>query len=619
MQGIVQSGGTDGNVLPISGARVTLYEATEGSPTILGQATSDGIGAFTINTTKIGTNSTFYATAEMTSGVVLMVLIGANMPSGITINELTTVAAVYCTAQFLQDGQIRGNAFGILGAARMSVNLVYADDGVSSPVLLSSPNGDETNALRSTRSLANLLVPCVRNAPDGCQPLLDLATPPNGQRPKDTIAAMLNIARYPANNVDALFTQSKVRELYQPALERKPDAWTLAVKVNDSGDDKNMFGGPANLVFDKLGRAWISNNVVQGTPNSSAYCMVLDRDGTPATNSKGKKMSPFTGGGLWGAGFGVDLDADGNVWIGNFGWGGEAYDPTGSVSKFNSETDALSPQPGAPEAGGYTNKLHKVQQTVVDRDGNVWMSSYGNNSVVVYPGGNEAAAIAFESGNDKTFLPFGLALAADGTAWVTNSEIANSGIDHFEIVDGAVKRIGEPTRAGANNKGIVIDSQGTIWVASGADDFVYAFTPEGKLIGSFNGGGVKGPWGVALDGDDNVWVANFGPIHAGSIFDGRLTVLTGAKGTKLGEPISPPSGYTLHTAGDPALLHDGTPLYAGDGPECFIPMMRTTAVRVDASGNVWTCNNWKPNFNIDIDTNPGGDGMVIFIGLAKPV
>ena len=28
-------------------------------------------------------------------------------------------------------------------------------------------------------------------------------------------------------------------------------------------------------------------------------------------------------------------------------------------------------------------------------------------------------------------------------------------------------------------------------------------------------------------------------------------------------------------------------------------MMRTTGVNIDAAGNVWTCNNWKPNFDND--------------------
>jgi hypothetical protein len=50
-------------------------------------------------------------------------------------------------------------------------------------------------------------------------------------------------------------------------------------------------------------------------------------------------------------------------------------------------------------------------------------------------------------------------------------------------------------------------------------------------------------------------------------------------------------------------------------------------VNIDAAGNVWTCNNWKPSFDNDLFGDPftgtpgnsGGDGLLIFVGLAKPL
>jgi hypothetical protein len=35
---------------------------------------------------------------------------------------------------------------------------------------------------------------------------------------------------------------------------------------------------------------------------------------------------------------------------------------------------------------------------------------------------------------------------------------------------------------------------------------------------------------------------------------------------------------------------------------------------------VWTMNNWKPLFEVDANPkgNPGGDGIVIFVGLGAP-
>jgi hypothetical protein len=46
--------------------------------------------------------------------------------------------------------------------------------------------------------------------------------------------------------------------------------------------------------------------------------------------------------------------------------------------------------------------------------------------------------------------------------------------------------------------------------------------------------------------------------------------------------------------------------------------MRITSVVVDRAGNLWATNNWKPNFDIDLLLNSGGDGICIFVGVAKP-
>jgi hypothetical protein len=54
-------------------------------------------------------------------------------------------------------------------------------------------------------------------------------------------------------------------------------------------------------------------------------------------------------------------------------------------------------------------------------------------------------------------------------------------------------------------------------------------------------------------------------------------------------------------------------------PPCFIPAMRCTDVNIDQAGNLWSVNNWKPDFDIDtVGENPGGDGIIIFVGLAPP-
>src|SRR5206468_8548230 len=194
---------------------------------------------------------------------------------------------------------ISGNPFGLQLAAGMNDNIVAPATGQSSPVLLSSPNADQTNSLRSTRSLANLLAACV-NDPDVTASLFDLTTPPGGLPPHNTAEALANLARDPGRNVDGIYALTLLSDLYDPPLITMPDAWTVTVKVNDSGNDEPDFliSGPGNLAFDQRGYAWVTNNTTQGSPNSCTFNLVLKPNGQPADGSNDTPRSPLTGGGI---------------------------------------------------------------------------------------------------------------------------------------------------------------------------------------------------------------------------------------------------------------------------------------------------------------------------------
>jgi len=625
--GIVQSG-DERVVMRLAHVPVTLYQATAGDPTPLGGASTDSDGRFSFSATPIAGNGILYATARVTGTVVLMAIVGPEMRD-VVINELTTVAAAFSMAQFTDGDGLSGSSFGLRVAALMNDNLVDVATGGPSPVLLGPPNADQTNALRSTRSLANLLAACVRRAPGVEARFLALTTPPGGHAPRNTFAAMLSIARNPANNVGALYNQSQgVPTLYSPPLFSAPDAWTLAVKVNDSGDVDSLFGGPANIAFDSDGYAWIPNNVVQGTPDSATFVMVLRPDGKPADGLNGMPKSPVSGGGLQGPGWGVTISpTNRHVWIGNFGWGPESeYPVNGTVSEFFPDG-----RPRSGESGYGGDFMQRVQAVVADEDGNVWMAAFESGNVAVFIGGDPGNPVWLPSGAN----PFGIALGQDGQVWVSNSgglgwpANAPGSVNRFQLKDGALTQTLEnPVPVGYANKVIATDSLGYVWLASGGDSTVYRLKPDGTRDGAYTGvGGIDAPWGLCVDGDDDVWVGNFGKLGLESDFtDGRLTVLAGESeknrlaGLRPGDPISPATGYTLPSAGEPVLLNNGEPVYT-DGTECYSPLMRATSCQIDQAGNVWVVNNWKPRFRTDFPTdegNPGGDGIVIFVGLAKP-
>jgi hypothetical protein len=422
---------------------------------------------------------------------------------------------------------IQGDSFALSIVALMNANIA---DGTSSSVLTSSPNADETNALRLTLAM-----------------FYKLATPANGSVADEH-------DRSPRQHRASAGAQRR-RDL--PAIEDSrslsPRARGAAVCVDDRGEGERLGQRRFHVrrswqsCVRPAGRAWIANNVIQGSAAS---------------------ISPFTGGGLLGPGFGVDVDRAGNPWFGNFGWGNDF--PNGCAA--------------AVAAAQW------LRQRRVSRAGHARRSErqrvarkLGNGKVVVFPGGDgNATPIVYPPGDEAiaNFAPFGIAIAADGTAWVTSSA-SPSTITHLQlsVTDSTLTLIGDVITIGNTLKGIVIDSAGNIWTGSGGDDHVYAFKSDGTLIGGYQGGGIVGPRGITLDGADNVWVANFGPLEPGSVHPGCVTQLAGM------------------------------------------------GLKVDAAGNVWTCNNWKPSFDMDvfgdpfngIAANPGGDGMVIFIGVATPV
>ncbi len=114
--------------------------------------------------------------------------------------------------------------------------------------------------------------------------------------------------------------------------------------------------------------------------------------------------------------------------------------------------------------------------------------------------------------------------------------------------------------------------------------------PDGAPHGPFKGGRLLITWGIAVDGNNNVWVANF----QGS----AVSQICGA------DPENCPPGYET---GDPISPEGG---YYSDG------LKRNTGVQIDPSGNVWVVNNWEIFAS---PQNPGGHEIVVFIGLAKPV
>jgi sugar lactone lactonase YvrE len=497
-------------------------------------------------------------------------------------------------AQFMSGDNIGGKSPGLQNAAATAANMANVSTGAIAGVLATAPNGSQTTTLAEFNSLANLIATCV-DTPATCAQLFSLATAPGGSAPTDTLQAALSVSHNPWNNVAGLFTLSKMSSKFAPVLASAPDAWTIVLQYYGNYDFagfRRQMDGPGNMAVDAQGNIYVSINY-DGQPLACGGKIAVKLTPTGAEPSN----SPFIGGGLNGAGWGATIDPTGNLWIGNFGFAGNMCatpPPANSVSKFT-----LNGVPLSPAGTGFTGNgfIHAPQGTVSDAAGTIWIANFTATANYV------TALVHGDPHNVKTYVnnpnfknAFGIALDAQSNVWVT------SGPKYVTKIDPNTGNYQMYTAPGMDRPlGLAIDSQGNVWVANPAGDFdspsggpgaVVAFAPNGTpLPGSpFMGGSIIGPWGIGIDGNDNVWVSDW--------IGQRMTLLCGVRTNKCppgfaaGQQISPPNGYTSNA------------------------MERLTGVVIDQAGNVWVPNNWK---TIPIQTNPGAFGMLQIVGAAAPV
>lgn len=556
---------------------------------------------------------------------------GEDAPGNVIVNERTTVATANAYAQFIRRAKISGNYYGMKNAIGITSNLADQVSGSVGLVLSSLPNGTETSTFATFNSLTNVVAGCVADAAV-CGRLIAAATPTGQPAPANTLQALSNVVKYPSfagyprDDDDPLFLLSLLHPIYQPALEHRPTSWLLFLKITggfySQQDSDNLMNGPGTFAIAKDGTVWADDNYIPQPRGHVACAGTRFLKFDPAG-----KGTAFFGGGLSGAGWGITLDPDENLWISNFGFQDPPCEklpenaPHNSVSKFRPNGTPISP------AQGFTDgNLSWPMGTVSDRKGNIWIANCGNDTITRYAGGDHNRASSFALGPPPTpgepqFKPFGLVVDLQGNIWVTNNR--NSTVSILSPQGRLIETIPstyEGRTVITHPIGNAVDSRGNVWISN--SDFLDTPCPSHDNLGPaenpsitlfqantrqpspgspFTGGGLTLPWGMTVDGDDTVWVFNFGAARVGrpdiiptgiSRFCGTDTKNCPA-GLKVGDPISPSTGYRSDA------------------------FMRLTGGAVDPSGNLWLADNWKLNPNPDL--NPGGNAIVIGIGVAAPV
>jgi hypothetical protein len=653
IDGQVQAGGG-----PVAGSTVTLWAASTGDPRQVTQARTGDDGRFELSfdeapepgmslylIAKGGAASVARQTGDNPALAFLAVL-GANPPPYAVVNEMTTVAAAWTDAQFLDGSVLKGPALGLGVAAGNVHNFVDLATGRWGDAISGPLNSTQTPTMANFATLVNVLAGCaMRVASDACDRLFEAAAAPDGKTPADTLSAAEFIARAPWHNPEKVFAllerffpvpngKPALRPTpFLPYLTFAPTAWVLPLKFSGGG-----LSGGGKLMFDSQGDVWVADNFGVGAQNQDYFwrggLSKFAPDGTPLSPA----VSGFTGGGLLGPGFGLALDARDQPWVTSFAG-------NNTISHFDASGKPLSP-PGGYDFNG---RLSQLQGIIVTPDGDVWAADTKNSQIVHFPKGDPARGeLLCQSASQPKCdvrLPFGLAVDQKGDIWVTNILA-----DHVTRFPGGDVAKAETFKTGFSGSGLAVDSLGNIWItnklgnsergrlkmlemaAAGAINYdgdpdstarlthvlvnamaeqtpgwqggsLSVLKPDGgeAAFSPVYGKGIFAPWAVSVDGNDNIWVSNFAASAAGIVELCGFRTENCPPGTKTGDAISPPGGY------------------AGGGLQMQVD------VGIGPAGDVWVTNNWQDRESCYgkpaevVSTLCAGDGVVVFYGMAKPV
>ncbi|MBR1148152.1 hypothetical protein [Bradyrhizobium sp. AUGA SZCCT0431] len=620
---------------PVVRATVTLWAAGADVPAQVAQTQTGADGRFALNAIRAAGKAPVYlvakggtargtANAGANNAIALMVLLGGPLPKTVIVNELTTVASAFVGAQFIKGEAISGNPLGLRIAAGNVPNLVDPATGQWGKVLSDPLNSTQTTTLANLNTLGSLITAFATTTNEDWRArFLKAATVPGGTTPKNVIEVMAGIARQPwadPKTLYALFDEaypqpkdgSRRKAPFVPYLAYVPDDFALSLCFAGGG-----VYSAGRLMFDAEGNLWSGQNWMAGSQSGVNQSI---GGGVVKLSPNGTALSPpitgFTGMGIDGVGWGTAVTRD-KVWTTSF---------NGKILVMDFNGRPVGKESDFP----FKEKFLGLMGIGVAANGDVWIADGSDNQLLHFPGGRVKDGRIVKVAGLKS--PFDIVIDAQNRVWVSNSQ--SDTVVRFPADDPSKA---ESFRAGIGVRALALDSKGNAWVASNMSlDFPPPVIPDGASImeqfkiaaghmlkvletnpkmvtgvvnmirpdGSqpaptgFTGNkAVSVPWGLNIDGNDDVWIGNFW---------GRGVVLMAGDNTK-GHPAGTKTGDAIH-------------VFKGGS----IQML--TDVSIDAAGNVWAANNWNdlngaaaPDPLRPTSTWGGGSGITVIYGVAAPV
>jgi hypothetical protein len=628
LEGRVLGGGA-----PIADSKVTLWAATGGAPREINHGQTDVDGRFSMKLSPTHGEVLYLVTqggkpaASKTKpdnpAVVLMSVLGDKPPHDVVVNELTTVASAFTAARFIKGDAISGNPLGLRIAAGNAPNLVDPRTGGWGKVLLDPLNSSMTTTMANLDTLGSLLTAFFTVADDAWRArFMKAATATGGATPKNTLDAIVGIAREPwlaPKELYALFDAAyplpapdgRRSAPFAPYLVYVPEDFALSLCFSGGGDYAN-----GRFMFDADGNLWSGQNWL---PGSQSGVNKSTGGGVIKFSPNGTALSPpitgFTGMGIDGVGWGTAVTKD-RVWISSF---------NGKILVMDFDGKPVAKESDFP----FKEKFLGLMGIGVAANGDVWIADGSNNQLLFFPEGRiKDGRIVKVAG---LVSPFDIVIDSQNRVWVANS--SSDTVVRFPANDPTKV---ESFRAGIGVRALALDSKENVWVASNMDlktpqpvlpsgisimeqfklitaaMFKYVMGPPPRPTGAVNmirpdgtqsaptgytGEAINIPWGLNVDGNDDVWVGNMW---------GRSVTLLAGENTA-GHPTGTKTGDVIH------IFQSGS-------------IQMITDVSIDPAGNVWAANNWN-SLEAAASANPsrptstwgGGSGFTVIYGVAAPV
>ncbi len=577
------SGKSFGGQSPIVGATINIYAAGRtgygSDATLLASTTTDSSGNFSFPANAY--------TCPSPNAPVYILSIGGNTGAGVNsnavngvgigpcsvapstyvvMNEVTTVALAYSLSHFFTTtlGTGSTDSFGGPGVNSVDyspgitnamfnqvhhmVNINYG--GVNAP-----PNGSIESAKIYT--IANILAACVNtigttsptDIRSTCGKLFRYTTPSGGgTRPSDTLQAAVQMALYPAQNVNNLFALAPATPAFAGGLTATPNDWTIGMSFTAPNLGLAVDSGSVSTIdIDTSGRIWFPSNAASATgvayfdPATEAFTgpyngtsmvhpqqVAIDgygsawlNDNQSAVVSSYNTASPNTF-----TSFSLSLTSTNSVTIGyddSVAFGLQQYSSgTFAVSKVSADHSSYALVPNTSSIYPYTSiagdPVGGEALVAENLPSTRLLASYLNPP----PTGGTTSVLAANDNTGQVIFTGNDFVSVRSYAGTGN---ANDGLCIFS----QQACFGLKGGLRLSPIGMVIDGAGALWLADSAGASVQAVFPQSTgtngmvylntnnvapnniyLHGPDNGGTMVTPYGIAVDNSGNVWVSNAG-------------------------------------------------------------------------------------------------------------